>query len=324
MTLGAPVAPSDSDHPRVTIYVPTYRNELIFGRCLDSYRMQTYENLSIRIFDDSLADGYSQIADLVSDCRDNRIHYVANSPRLGAPGNDIRILSEIAPDELVLVVPADMGLRADAVAFMVDALIQNRASVIRPGTATHEYATLESDGDYDFSTPIRTDRPESVTAQQVVSSASLIEKYFGPQNARGEYFDFSFWGSLVRGLLVQGFDDGYRRFSFHGFEQYVSLQLLLSTPSVVLEPELLLQGFLGQPRLGGYQRPEDNSSRAECLVACADFLNRRDFRLLQQGLDLTSLRRGLVRNANHYLETFSGYQGYARSIIASNAAYLDS
>ena len=317
-----PARPSRSTGTHVNIYVPTYRNEALFARCLDSYLGQSHEDLTVHIFDDGLAEGFPEIRDLVASRNDERIRYQANVPRLGAPDNDYAIIRGIDPTARAMVVPADMGLRADALETMLRASMEADVSVVRPGTATHDIASLHGDPDYAFTDPIRLNHPEHQPERRIFESVEIIAKYYGDANNRGEYFDFSFWGTLFDGLLVRNFDDGHLRFRFHGFEQYVSLQLLLSVPRVLLMPDTLLQGFVGQARLGGYSRPTDDMSRIECLVACEDFLSRNDFRLQQRGLSVEVLRAGQAAKAEYFLANFSGYRGYVTEILHRNAAFL--
>lgn len=309
-----------SESQLVNLYVTTYGNEAVFEQCLDSYLRQTHANVKIHIFDDGLADGMESIRELVTRKNDARIHYRANAMRFGLTNNDAQVLRHIDSGSRAMLLAADQALADNAVEMLLDRALTQSAQVVRANGQSHEYSRVIAGGSYDWASPTR--ETALWPTEETVNSMDVVAKYFGAENIHGEYNAGVMWGSLFDGGLVSNFGDGYRRFHVHGFEQYLALLLLVGASRVSFIAEPLNHDIVNQPRLGGSFRPVDDSSRMECLLACDDFLQRYDFVLHHRGLDLNDLRRGQIVKAKAFLDTFRGFDGYARDVILRNEILL--
>ncbi len=305
----------------VNIYVTAYGDESIFELSLDSYLRQSYEKLKIHIFDDGYAVGIHSIRDLVKKKRDSRIIYSANPIRFGTPGNDIQMLGQVNPTAKAVILAADMGLADNALAELMSCAVKSSSQVVMPSGQSHDYSNCTIGGSLPFGPKLR-DHIKYSDEECTVDCGQILDKYFGEENARGEFSAFCLFGALIDGALIATFESGYKRFSFHGFEQYLSMLLALSANSVTFTPEPLIRDIVGQPRLGGHYRPIDAISRFECLQGCEDFLQRNYFILRYKGIDVDRLRVGLAGNANFFLSNYKGYKAPVSKILKSNLDLL--
>lgn len=305
----------------VSIYVPTYRRIEVFETVLVSYLRQTHENIMIHIYDNSCAESYSAIKDLVRSVNDKRVKFVENTYQLGAHGNYDKILSNIRSDSLTMVIPSDVGLAQNAIEILVQSKKDNGASVIFPAYRTYDISSLKEWSSFSFDS--HPHQKSLLDEDGLVSAYELLYRFFGSENIKGEFSGFSFFGALFEGELAQRLSSRWRRFKYHGAEQFVSMNLLLRAQTVYLLNQDLLFNLFGHPRLGGTERMKEDIGRIECLLASQEILDNFDFWLFGQGMDLTLLRQAQIAKAKHFMKNYKGFQSYARDVILKNTNMLE-
>lgn len=126
-----------SDSNTISIVVPVYnvRNEI--GRCLESIRQQSYDDLEVILVDDGSTDGSSQLCDEYAskDSRFSVIHKT-NGGLSSARNAGLRV----ATGEWLLYVDSDDAIMPDACEGFMEAARKSHAEIIL-GDAVHE--TLE-------------------------------------------------------------------------------------------------------------------------------------------------------------------------------------
>lgn len=290
----------------MNIYVSTYDNADVFEACLRSFLCQSHSNLHIYVFDDGPAEGIDSAEKVIQGLKDRRVTYEANPVRFGMPGNDIQIIDRIDPSSKAMMMAGDVALSDNAVEVLLSHSKRHSAQVVRSSGQSHAYQNLNAGAAFDLGPPLRS-HDAIVDDVRLVNSGQLLEMFFGPKNIAGEFFSYSFYGSLFDGALLKNFEPGFKRYVFHGFEQYLSMLLALVASRTVLTPEPLLHDVVGQPRSGGHYRPVNNISRWECHEAGEMFLERNFFRLNYAKVDVDKLKRGLEARAKFLEENFSEF-----------------
>jgi glycosyltransferase involved in cell wall biosynthesis len=308
---------------KVVIYTFTYRNEHIFSLVLDSYLRQTYQNIEVHVFDNSLSEGYMCIKTLCLEKKDSRITYIPNASQLGAHGSFSRILSSIALDNYAIVLASDMALSDNAVEELVSLKRSTGAALIMPATRNYKSALLDLYPGRSIFDQAYESLPPLAQTTSVFPTEKILEKYFGQENLKGEFFKFSFFGCLFDGSLIAGIGRNYIRFKFHGGEQYLSLNLLIRSNYLACLPNELLWNFFGHDRLGGTERLDSDLGRMECIQACQMVLEEYEFFLLAKGVDVAKMRINQVEKARYFKENFRGFEKYADEIIQRNIFFIE-
>lgn len=303
---------------KVIIYTPTYRNEHIFSLVLDSYLGQTYKNIEVRVFDNSLADGFNCIQSICEKNNDSRLSYFANNSQLGAHASYYRILSSIDFNSMALVLASDMALAPDAIKEMISIRLASRSSIVMPATRNYLSSWLKEYPNREFFARPFTSLKSLTDSVSTLNKYEVLEKYFSPDNLTGEFFKFSFFGCLFDGALVAGIGRNYTRFKFHGAEQYLSMGLIIRSNNVSFTPSELLWNFYGHDRLGGTQRLNSDIGRAECILACQMILEENDLFLLADGVDIAKLRFKQMEKALYFKNNFKGFGDYIDYVIQRN------
>jgi glycosyltransferase involved in cell wall biosynthesis len=308
---------------KVIIYIPTYRNEHIFSLVLDSYLRQTYKNIEVRVFDNSLADGSDCIQRICTQKSDPRVAYFSNKSQIGAQGNICRILNCIDFDSLAIVLASDMALADHAVEDLISLRASTGSSVIMPATRNYNSLLLNKYSGRDFfDQPFESLQPLTESVSKF-SSCDILKRYFSYENLTGEFFRFSVCGCLFDGALSAGMARNYTRFKFHGGEQYLSMSLLIRAGSVTYSPSELLWNFYGHQRIGGTQRSNSDIGRMECIQACQMVLEENEFFLLAEGVDVNEMRVNQVEKAVYFKKHFRGFDKYADDIIQRNRFFIE-
>lgn len=98
-----------SEHPYVSIIIPTYNRAELLKRAIKSVQNQTYKNWELIIVDDASSDATESI---VKEIEDNRIRYVRNEINLGAAASRNKGVS-LAVNNLIAFQDSDDVWRID-------------------------------------------------------------------------------------------------------------------------------------------------------------------------------------------------------------------
>jgi len=308
---------------KVIIYTPTYRNEHTFSLVLDSYLRQSYKNIEVRVFDNSLADGFKCIQSVCAQKKDARLTYTSNNSQLGAHGNYRRIFDSIDFNSLAIVLAADMALADDAIEELIAIRSSTRTPIVMPATRNYDSSRLDKFWGREFFEQPYVSLEPLTDSTSILPTITVLERYFSHENVTGEFFKFSFFGCLFDGALMAGLGRNYSRFKFHGGEQYMSMNLLIGPDLMTYLPRELLWNFYGNERLGGTQRPNSDIGRMECIQACQMILEENEFFLAAKGMDIERLRMNQIQKAIYFKNHFIGFEKYADDIINRNKLFTE-
>ena len=90
--------------PKVSVLIPTFRQEDYVSNAISSALDQNYPNLEVIVVDDASPD---QTADKVTALHDPRLYYVRNENNLGRVKNYRRALYELATGEWAVILDGD-------------------------------------------------------------------------------------------------------------------------------------------------------------------------------------------------------------------------
>lgn len=307
---------------KINIYVTTYRNVETFSIVLDSYLNQSYENIVVNIFDNSISEKFSEINDLVKQKKDNRINLINNHTQLGPHGNYWKALNSIDYSSMTIFMSSDMGLAPNALQRMASRLKESSSQIIMPAISEYELERVHANREILMSHNSDYDKPSLYEVAQEVDSMEIMKRYFSDENIAGDFFNFTFFGCLFYGDIMRAPPTNFLRFKQHGCEQYISMILLLRAQSVFCETEKLLRNILGVPRIGGTARLGDDLGRVECMSAAQLIIDEYDFILYGRGVDVSALRKSQIDKAEFFNMHFEGYNGYTDALIEKNSVYL--
>lgn len=307
---------------KVIIYVPTYRNENIFNACLNSYLCQTYSNIEVHVFDNSAADGFRDIEKLVFDKGDLRVRYIKNQSQIGASGNYEKILASFDSNSLGIILASDMALAPNAIEKFVYFKSVHEANVAKAAVRNYDISGQELAADFSFENKEFTALDKLSRETRLFSSHELLERYFSEENIKGEFFKFSLFGSLIDGDIVRSLGTGYRRFRFHGGEQYLSMNLLVRSKRIVYIADELNYNFYGHARLGGTERLASDIGRIECIEACQMIIEENDLFLISNGVNVDRFRASQIDKARYFQKHYRGFNGYPQRVVLVNTPFL--
>ncbi len=245
----------------VSVFFPTYRNDDAFRFSLESVVGQSYHDLEIFIYDNGLADGYPKVRDLVSSIGDKRIHYTPNQTNIGAARNYCQLFRHAATVERSIILASDCGLRADAVEQMVDIQELHSAGWVRPRAVGLPLGEVEGSKDLILA-PHAVGEPHV----NVVDSWEVLRRFFSEENLDGEFDTASWAGALIDQEVWKNAVFEPIPFKWHGFEQYVAMNLLLARfrfAFLDMPLEVALQGAVRY----GTERPSGDYTRLETIQA---------------------------------------------------------
>jgi len=277
-------------------------------------------NLLVNVFDDGLAVGVTSIRDTVLEFKDKRLRYVANPVRFGHARNDAQILNRIDPDSWALLLSSDLCLSHTMLETLLQQAQETRVPMARSWAQSHAYELLLTESRYEFTQPFR-DHPR-IENLGLVDALPLISDYYSQKNLTGEWYGFSLYGTLFHGALSRNFENNFLKFAYHGFDQYLSMMLLLAAQRVCFVGQPLIHDIVGAPRFGP-PRPQDGTSRADCLLAAEEFLSEHELELASFGLDTKYLRSGQVHKADYYLDHYDAMAPRIRMLRDYNYGLLE-
>jgi hypothetical protein len=219
-----------------------------------------------------------------------------------------------------MVLSSDIGLADNAIEVMLQAKKEEEVEIVYSAYRTYDVSNFENWSSFSFdSYPFR---KTFLNLNGKVDAHEILFRFFGSENLKGEFGNFSFFGALFNGELAQRLPSTWRRFKYHGGEQFLSMILLLRGKNVYLLNKDLMLKFFGHPRLGGTERMKGDIGRIECLMASQEILDSYDFWLIGQGADLNLFRQSQIDKANYFLNNYNDFEGYADEVISKNSKLL--
>ena len=304
--------------PRVTIYLPTYKNEGTTAVVIKSFLDQTYKNIQIKIFDNGASVGAYKIRNFISSLNDTRVLLHENITQIGHRLNYGQILSSVDPNSLAMILPSDYGLAPNAIQRMVEILLGTNSSIVYTSCREYDIRKMKNKVNFSFanSSFIEVNHGDINTSK--LSSVDVLKKFYSDENINGEFNGYSIFGSLFEGNLLSNFPSEWSGFAGHGFEQFLSLSLLLRSESVYYCNENLLYNIIGVPRIGGTERLESDIYRIDCIMATQRIIEDYSILLESKGIDVDELRLSQIEKARYFLKHYSGFRKYALRIIHAN------
>ena len=305
----------------VTIYVPTYRNEAVFEACLKSYLNQTYSNIKIKIFDNSCADGFQGIKNIINKYNDIRINYYENTTNVGAVGNYLSIFRSVLPTEIVIILAADMGLKSNAIEQMMNAMNLSGAGAVYPRTCNFPHKVVDANG-----LPIFAGLGETIPAvfegDMTMPGFEALKHFFDKRFLNSELAPFSWTGALIDGKIIYGDYRTRLGYRLHGAEFLLSMQILLSCPKVAFLKCPYLTNFVGQERFGDQIRPHGYLSRYEGIAVSEQFIKENECALMRYGFNMNRLRLYLIQKNLYFIFNYHGFEAELLKGIINNILYI--
>lgn len=264
------------DSPHVDVFYPVYKNVDTFSFVLDTCLRQNHKNIRVHIFDNAYAEGYCEVADLISGIDDPRIIYKRNFVNIGPAANYRQIFSEMKKTKLSICLASDIGFTVDGLTNMLSAMSKHGASVVFSSSKSYKYADLFSGLSEEPNERLYSILSKFPYVHELTQPGhELIEEYFSAENICGEYNDFSFFGSLIYSPILNLISDDCFNYRFHGFEHYLSMDLAINAMLITRLRVPCMVGVLDSPRIGGTERPLDHYTRFESIAACDAFLRNK-------------------------------------------------
>lgn len=308
---------------KVRIYVPTYRHESTFDSVLTSYLNQSHQDLEIHIYDNSAADSYFEIRALIENKADSRIIYHQNRTQIGALNNYHRMLNDANTDGLLLFLASDQGLASNTISKMLEVKKDSKSDIVYSGYRNFDISSLNPKSIFAFEELSYEIEMLGYKSSQLFSSHELLKNFYNSNNIIGEYYGFSFFGSLFEGSLIENLPVTFRRFKQHGYEHYLSMYLLLNSSTVFFLAEDLMLNIFGRERIGGTERVTSDLGRIECIAAAQNILDEFDFLMEGLGLNLINFRKSQVDKCLYFKENYKGFEGYLEEILIKNRIHLN-
>jgi len=303
----------------VDIFYPVYKNTTIFEFVLKSCLEQDYENIRIHIYDNAFAEGYLSTSELVKKINDERIIYHKNLANVGHIVNYAQIIAEMKKTRLSICLPFDIGFTKTGLSKMIQALIRTGASVVFPSGCWVSYKdVLNNEADLDQTNYINILRTFPGESEMVQSGFEIVHEYFSEKNINGEYNDFSIFGALIVSSVIHALDSNFLNYRYHGFEHYLSMDLAINSSLVTRLSAPCLQAVIGSPRIGGTERPSDNFTRLEPIVACSDFLESKYFLLRKYFDDLEPFFTSQINKCQFFKDNYQGYEDEITLLIKNS------
>jgi hypothetical protein len=277
---------------RVNIYIPTYKNYHLISACLSACLNQSYKNIKIFVLDNAYQEDGPKLKGLIKKISSNKINYIPNLTNIGSQGSLNLILDLVNINEYFMVIPADLLLAKNCIKKMVAELKKNiNANIafsksITKSIKNSELDTKTTDGGNLNKWPYK--------KTGCINSATALEFFFNFHNIKSEWSHFTYIGALIDGALLKSIKLNRPPMNDHGFEELISMTLLVYSDFIVLIDEPLLFIFTDNVRYGSAIRPKNNYTRYEPLFAEYFFLNYFEPLILRKNLNLSKLYTFLI------------------------------
>jgi glycosyltransferase involved in cell wall biosynthesis len=274
-------------HKKVNIYIPTYKNYHLISACLAACLGQTYNHIDIFVLDNGFQEDGSKLQEIIKNFSSKKITYIPNLTNIGSQGSLNLILDLANLSEYFMVIPADLLLEKHSIEKMVTALETNiNANIAFPKSVTKSVKKVRINPKI-CSLSIINSWPYTKTG--CLNSNIVLEYFFDFHNINSEWSHFTYIGALIDGALLKSIKFSRPPMNDHGFEELISMILLVYSDSVVLIEEPLLIIFTDNERYGSAVRPKNNYTRYEPLFAEYFFLNFYEPIILRKNINLLKL-----------------------------------
>lgn len=306
-----------NEEKKVTIFIPTYKNQHLVLNCVKSCLKQSYKNINVVVVDNGFNEcGDSLRIDLMK-FDDQRLFYRPNPTNIELQGNFHLILSLACNTSRFIVVPADQHLISDCVETMVAAADMNpSANIVFSQTVVRDINSSDMSVNINSNdTTVSWPHKESSS----VSATKMINYYFSRHNINSEWTHFSFIGSLIDGALIKSMGISRPPLFYHGWEELISLYVLSVAKEVAIINRPLLILYTNNERLGWASRPSLNYTRFEPIYAEYYFLENYEPMLIKRGLLPSRLYLNLIIKS---LYTMIRYPGVVYLLIPKTIGVL--
>lgn len=302
----------------VSLYIPTFRNSNVFEACFQSYLRQSYKNIEVHIFDNGFADGYPEIRYIVEKVQDPRVKYHCNLTNIGPTANYNQIFSVAEKADVVVFLAADIGLADNAVEIMLSKMLEQGSSVVVPRAANFRHDIVGGDGLPTYDQPAEIVESVFEGKERELAGAEVLSLFYSEENIASEFYNFSIFGALIDGALIRALPKQCVNYRYHGFEQLMSMQLALLAPRISFIPQVCFQCFVGQPRVGGTERPNNFLTRYEPILAAEVFLRDNEAMLIATGIELRKFREFQLKKIRFFRKNYMGFEAALLRIAVSN------
>jgi glycosyltransferase involved in cell wall biosynthesis len=269
-------------NPLVTIAISAFERVNLFDICLRSVAGQSYSNLEIFVFDNSLSD---DVGSRVRALNDGRIRYEKNPSNI----SDVVIINHQKAatqrsGKYWLYLTSDYALRKDAVALMVERLERDpRICVVATDAAMRNMSTNEERSGKPKWTPY--ERREPGNPDPILDNRAIIYAAFRGYGQVG----FKHHTMMVADLL--SYANIEKVYFNQAYEHEAGLEIVLLKPIGIIHEPL----FIALPNEERYQYSEyRNFVRFNEAVARARFFEKNYPTLVSLGYNVTRLRAGLA------------------------------
>lgn len=296
----------------IEIFFPTFRNKTVFQHSLISCLEQDYQNVLIHIYDNSIGDDCNEIWDFVRQLNDTRLRYHPNKLNVGPMVNYAQIIDHMKTSEFAIFLSADMGLEKCSLSIMMAEMLKGKSQVVYPSSNIFAY---EENYGMDLMSKKYFGVVDQGLNQSQAHGIEIIREYFSNLNISGEYYNFSFAGSLIYAPILKALSSDYLAFRFHGMEHFLSMELALNASNVTRLNRPCLRVIVGAPRIGGTQRPGDFFTRLEPIVACQRFLRKYELVLSRNIPAFDDLYQSQIDKCQFFVKNYSGFDNEIRNLI---------
>ncbi len=288
----------------VTIFIPTYKNQHLILRCVESCINQTYKNIRIIIIDNGFNECGDSLRHELAKFDDQRVNYMPNTSNIEHLGNFHFILSLAQETSRFIVIPADQLLTEDCIEKMVAVAEKNPSvNMVFPRTINRDVRNTEITAQINSEDKAT---PWPHKKSNAMSATVLLQYYYSQHNIDSEWTHFTFVGSLIDGALMKSIAMSRPPLFYHGWEELISLVLLSYSKDVAVINEPLYILYTNNERLGWASRPKYNYTRYEPLYVEYYFLETYEPMLIKRGLSLSRLYLFLIYKTFYTMFRYPG------------------